>query len=219
MRVRLRGALGGVSRIALGSIVGQGLVLLSYPFLTRLYDTSEFGLLAVFSSLVTIISIVSSAALNRAIPIPPGDPEAADVAWAALVAVTVTTAVVAVVGLVAAAPVAALLGVPSLARYWWLVVLTVFVLGAYDVLSVWMVRDRSYGALGVRNALQGVGQTATQVGLGLLGIRPIGLLLGLGVGRLCGLGGLLSRGGLLRQPRPSRERLRRALSRFAASRW
>lgn len=212
--MRLRGALGGVSRIALGSLVGQGLVLLSYPFLTRLYDTSEFGLLAVFSSLVTIISIVSSAALNRAIPIPPSDPEAADVAWAALVAVTVTTVVVAVVGLVAAAPVAELLGVPPLARYWWLVVLTVFVLGVYDVLSVWMVRGRSYGALGVRNALQGAGQTATQAGLGLLGIRPIGLLLGLGIGRLCGLGGLLSRGGLLRQPWPRRERLRRALSRY-----
>ena len=91
--MRLRGAWGGVSRIALGSLVGQGLVLLSYPFLTRLYDTSEFGLLTVFSSLVTIIGIVSSAALNRAIPIPPSDSEAADVAWAALVAVTITTVV------------------------------------------------------------------------------------------------------------------------------
>ena len=214
MRVRLRGALGGVSRIALGSIVGQGLVLLSYPFLTRLYDTSEFGLLTVFSSLVTIISLGASAALHRAIPIPPGEAEAADVAWAALTAVTLTTVLTALVGLVAAAPVAELLGVPALARYWWLVALTVFVLGTYDVLSVWMVRDRSYGALGVRNALQGVGQTVTQAGLGLLGTGPIGLLLGLGVGRLCGLGGLLSRGGLLRQPRPSRERLRRALSRY-----
>ena len=89
-----------------------------------------------------------------------------------------------------------------------------FAIGAYMVLSEWMVRDRSYGALGLRNLLQGVGQTGTQVGLGVLQVHPAGLLLGLGVGRLCGLGGLVSRRGLLRQGRPSRAALRGALRRY-----
>jgi O-antigen/teichoic acid export membrane protein len=188
--------------------------MLSYPLLTRLYDAAEFGLLTVFASVTTMISVGSSAALNRAIPIPPGDPEAADVAWTALAAVTVTTVLTAAVGLVAAAPIAQLLGVPQLAHFWWLIALTVFVMGSYNILSVWMVRERSYGALGRRNMLQGVGQTATQVGLGLMQIRPVGLLLGLGVGRLFGLGGLLSSGGLLRQRRPSLAALRRTLRRY-----
>ncbi len=87
-------------------------------------------------------------------------------------------------------------------------------MGTYFVLSEWMVRDRSYGALGWRNLLQGVGQTATQVGLGVLQIRPVGLLLGLGIGRMFGLGGLLSRGGLLRQRRPSLAGMRGALRRY-----
>jgi O-antigen/teichoic acid export membrane protein len=214
MRLRLPTAFRGVSRIAAGSIAGQGLVMLSYPLLTRLYDAAEFGLLTVFASVTTMISVGSSAALNRAIPIPPGDPEAADVAWTALAAVTVTTVLTAAVGLVAAAPIAQLLGVPQLAHFWWLIALTVFVMGSYNILSVWMVRERSYGALGRRNMLQGVGQTATQVGLGLMQIRPVGLLLGLGVGRLFGLGGLLSSGGLLRQRRPSLAALRRTLRRY-----
>jgi O-antigen/teichoic acid export membrane protein len=77
-----------------------------------------------------------------------------------------------------------------------------------------MVRERSYGALGRRNLFQGLGQTATQIGLGLMGFRPISLLLGLGVGRACGLGGLLSMGGLLRQPRSSLAGLRHALLRY-----
>ncbi len=214
MRLRLPTAFGAVSRVAGGSVAGQGLVMLSYPFLTRLYDAAEFGLLTVFSSVVTIISISSSAALNRAIPIPPSEAEAADVAWTALVAVTVTTALTAVVGVFAAEPIAGLLGQPRLAHYWWLIPLTVFVMGSYKVLSTWMVRSRSYGAIGRRNVLQGVGQVATQVALGLMQVRPIGLLLGLAVGRLFGFGGLLTREGLLRQPRPSRAALRRTLSRY-----
>src|SRR5918997_931406 len=98
MHLRLPTRFGGVSRVVTGSVAGQGLVMLSYPFLTRLYDAAEFGLLTVFSSVVTIISISSSAALNRAIPIPPSEAEAADVAWTALAAVTVTTALTAAAG-------------------------------------------------------------------------------------------------------------------------
>jgi len=152
----------GVSRIVSGSVAGQGLVILCYPLLTRLYDPAEFGLLSVFSSIVGIISIVSSASLFQAIPVPPDDREAADLAWTALAAVTLTTVVTAGVGLFAGPPIAALLGVPQLAQYWWLVALTVFVMGAYLVLSEWMVRDRSYAALGNRNLFMGVGQAATR---------------------------------------------------------
>lgn len=214
MHLRLPAALRGISYIAAGSVAGQGLVMLSYPLLTRLYDAAEFGLLTVFAAVVTIVGNISSIALNRAIPIPPGDPEAADVAWTALAAVTVTTVLTAAVGVVAGTPIAGLLGVPQLAGYWWLIALTVFVMGSYSVLSVWMVRERGYGPLARRNVLQGIGQTVTQVGLGLMQVRPVGLLLGVGVGRLCGLGGVLSSGGLLRQRRPTFAALRRTLSRY-----
>ena len=204
----------GITSIVVGSIAGQGLVILSYPLLTRLYDPAELGLLTVFTSVVGMISVISTACLEAAIPIPPDDGEAADVAWSALAVVFGTTIVTAAVGLVAAGPLADLLGVPKLAQYWWLVALTVFALGAYMVLSEWMVRDRTYGALGRRNLLQGVGQTVTQVGLGLAGVRPLGLLLGVGVGRTLAMGGLLSRGGLLRQRRPTVAGLRAAVRRF-----
>ena len=89
--------------------------MLSYPLLTRLYDTAEFGLLTVFTSVVTMITVVSTGTLDRAIPIPRDDQDAADLAWTALAAVAFTTALTAVVGLVAAVPIATLLGVPRLA--------------------------------------------------------------------------------------------------------
>ncbi len=204
----------GITSIVVGSLAGQGLVILSYPLLTRLYDPAELGLLTVFTSVVGMISVISTASLEAAIPIPPDDGEAADVAWSALAVVSGTTIVTAAVGLLAAGPLANLLGVPRLAQYWWLVAVTVFALGAYMVLSEWMVRDRTYGALGRRNLLQGVGQTVTQIGLGLAGVRPLGLLLGVGVGRTLAMGGLVSRGGLLRQRRPSWAGLRAAVRRF-----
>ena len=211
---RLPTALRGISSIVTGSVAGQGLVILAYPFLTRMYTPAQFGLLAVFASVVGIFSVVSTACLEDAIPIPPDKREATAVAWVGLAAVMVTSMLVAVVGVVAADPLANLLGVPQLADYWWLVALSVFVWGVYLILSEWMVRERSYGALARRNLLQGIGQVAVQVGLGLAGVKPAGLLLGMGAGRLAALGGLTSRGGLLRQPRPAVAALRAAGRRF-----
>ena len=84
----------------------------------------------------------------------------------------------------------------------------------HEVLTDWMVRGRSYGSLGLRNTFQGVGQVVTQIGLGLAGVRPLGLLLGLGAGRLAAFGGLASRVGLLRQPRPTLRAMRAMVVRF-----
>jgi O-antigen/teichoic acid export membrane protein len=211
---RLPGPLRGIASIVSGSIAGQALVLLAYPLLTRLYDPGDFGLLTVFSSVVSIVAVASTGSLQAAIPIPTENRDAAAVAWAGLMFVAVAGLVTAVVGLVAAEPVAAVLGVPQLAGYWYVVPLTVLAMGAYLVMSTWMIRDRSYGALGRRNMLQGVGQVGTQLGLGVLGVRPLGLLLGLGVGRTAALGGLLSARGLLSQPRPSLPDLRAVIRRY-----
>ncbi|MGD9531436.1 lipopolysaccharide biosynthesis protein [Pseudonocardia sp.] len=212
--LRVPAALRGVASIVTGSVAGQAIVILSYPLLTRLYDPADFGLLTVFTSVVGIVAVASTATLEAAVPLPTADRDAAAVAWAALASVALVSLLTAAVGLVAAEPLARLLGVPALADYWWLVVLTIAAIGAYLVFSEWMVRDRSYGALARRNLLQGMGQVGTQLGFGVAGAGPTGLLLGLGVGRVAAMGGLLSRNGLLRQQRPTLAQLRAAVSRY-----
>src|SRR5690349_3748538 len=214
--LRLPAPLRGIASILSGSVAGQGVVIVSYPLLTRLYEPGEFGLLTVFTSTVTLIAVLSTAALDGAIPLPPDDRDAAAVAWSALVFVVSTSVVTAVVWGLAADPLAALLGVPQLAAYWWLAALTILALGSYEVFTDWMVRTRRYGALGRRNLFQGVGQVAVQLGLGLAGVRPAGLLLGLAAGRFASLGGLFAPDGLLRQPRPTLAAVRRSISRFRA---
>jgi O-antigen/teichoic acid export membrane protein len=204
----------GVAGIVGGSAAGQGLVVLAYPALTRLYDPAEFGLLVVFTSVVGIVAVVSTASLEMAVPLPAEPDDAVAVAWAGLCAVGATALLTAAVGWALADPVAAVLGVPRLAEVWWLVALSVLVLGCYQVASEWMVRQRSYSAVARRNVLQGVGQVGTQVGLGLAGVRPWGLLLGLPVGRLCGIGGVTGRAGLLRRRVPRPAAIGRALRRY-----
>ena len=205
-------ALRGISSIVTGSVAGQGLAILAYPFLTPMYTPAQFGLL-VFASAAEF-SVSYRQLVWRCDTDPADKREATAVAWVGLAAVMVTSMLVAVAGVAAADPLANLLDVPQLADYWWLVALSVFVWGVYLILSEWMVRERSYGALARRSLLQGIGKVAVQVGLGLAGVKPAGPLLGTGAGRRAALGGPTSRGGLLRQPRPAVSALRAAGRRF-----
>ena len=211
--VARRRSFGGVSKILVGSVVGQGLVILASPLLTRLYSPSDFGLFAVFSSVVAILGAVANGRMDGAVPLPEDDKDAAAAAWAGIGIAAAFAAVVAVVGVAGGEQIAALLGVPALAAVWWLVPLTALVIALQEVLSSWMVRQRSYSSIARRNVLQGVGQVGTQVGLGLAHLQPVGLLLGVAAGRLLAVGNLLSRSGLLRL-RPDPGALRATLRRW-----
>jgi hypothetical protein len=61
---RLSAPLREVASILGGSMAGQGVVILCYPLLARLYAPSEFGLLTVFTSTIILVAVLSTAALD-----------------------------------------------------------------------------------------------------------------------------------------------------------
>ncbi|MBG0562457.1 lipopolysaccharide biosynthesis protein [Actinoplanes aureus] len=203
-----------MTSILLGAAAGHGLVLASSPILTRLYDPSDFGALTVFTALAGILAAVSTLRLEAAIPLPRQDADAAAVAWAALCAVGGLSVALAVVAGLSGGPVSRALNAEALHRLWWLLPVTVLAIGVSQVLSAWMVRERRYSALGVRNAAQGFGQTLAQTVTGVLGLRPLGLLIGVAAGRLAGCGGLASRHGLLRQPKVTGRQMAEIVRRY-----
>lgn len=193
----------GLGAMVIGGALGQGMIVLASPLLTRLYTPADFGVFAVFTALVLMLSVVATLRLETAVVLPERDEEAAALAWSALTAAAVIAGVVGLVGLVAAAPLARALGVPGLVEVWWLVPLSVLLVAGFQLFSAWIIREQRYAALGVRNMTQGLGTAGVQVGLGVAGVGAAGLLLGQAAGFLAAVGGLTSRRGLLRQPRPT----------------
>lgn len=70
----------GVSILVSGTAAAQALTVLAAPLLTRLYSPDDFGLLAVYASLLSLIMVVSSLRYKLAIRLPEDDGEAANVA-------------------------------------------------------------------------------------------------------------------------------------------
>jgi O-antigen/teichoic acid export membrane protein len=163
--------------------MGQLAVVLATPLLTRLYSPEAFGILAVYASLLTTLNASSSFRLEVAIPLASSDEEAADLAAAALIALCLVVGLVGLSVLALSSRIEEVTHASGLAASLWVLPPSLFVLGVYQIQSFWRIRHREYGQIGTARFSQGLSQVLGQVGLGMAGFSPIGLLLGDCLGR------------------------------------
>lgn len=134
----------GVSVLVGGTAGAQLLTVLASPLLTRLYTPADFGLLAVYASLLALINVISSLRYELAIPLAEDDAEAANVAALSLILVVLSTLLSGVLVWLLGSAIAEALGVPALVDYLWLLPVGVLLGGAYNVFNYWSVRTKRF---------------------------------------------------------------------------
>jgi O-antigen/teichoic acid export membrane protein len=173
-----------VSVLAGGTAAGQGIVVLSSPLLTRLYSPEDFGLLAVYSSLLGIIGVIASLRYQLAIPLPEKDEDAAHVVVLSLLVVLAVTFLTAVVVIFWGPSIASLANTPALAGYMWLLPVGLLAMGIYQVFNYWAIRTKSFPAIARTKLTQSAGMVAVQLAGYALG--PLALLVGRVFGHAAG---------------------------------
>lgn len=227
MRSGAVGARRGVVEIVLGTVVGQGVLVAVAPVLSRLYTPADFALLQIFTGVVSVGAVLASLRLELAIPLTRDVRETRAVLRSGLVATVVVAVLVWVAGLVTARWWASGTTLLALRGAWWLVPVTVVAVAAFQLVSAILVRAERYRDLAGRNAAQGLGTAAAQLGFGTLGFGtlgsgpfgtgPLGLLLGMSVGRVAGLATVARRPLLARSSDRSTTRVRVSVGDMAAA--
>ena len=182
-----QGARRGVVELVLGTVVGQGLVVALSPVLSRLYTPTDFAVLQMFTGVVSVAAVLATLRMEFAIPLAEEEREARAISATGLWATVLGSILVGVLGWLTADLWAHGASLQGLRDLFWMVPPTIAVLAAFQIVSHSLVRQERYRDLAVRNAAQGVGTAAGQIGLGLAGLQPLGLLLGMGAGRAFGL--------------------------------
>lgn len=185
---------GGVPRILLGSLIGQGTLLGVSPLLTRLYSPADFGALAAFTAFATVLGGIATLSWERGIVIPRSELSARALGILGVLSALLVSALLTLLTFLAAPFIDDALGIDVFVRFWWLLPLTTLAMGGYAVLSATLVRSKAYGRLAARNAVQGVSQAASSVLFGVFGAGPIGLLSGILVGRIASVIGVVRLG-------------------------
>lgn len=178
----------GVSVLVGGTASAQVLTILAAPLLTRLYTPEDFGLLAVYASLLALIGVISSLRYELAIPLPEDDAEAANVAVLSLILVGISSLLTTLLVVMLSQPIATTLGVPALANYLWLLPVGVLLAGAYNVFNYWSIRTKRFTTIAGTKLRQALATIAIQLAAFKLG--GIALLFGQVAGQSVGTASL-----------------------------
>jgi len=153
----------GVGVLVGGTAGAQALGVLAAPILTRLYSPDDFGLLAVYASLLALCGVIASLRYELAIPLPEDDEQAAHLVVLSGLLVLGTTTLVAILVWLAGDPLAEALGAPRLAPYLWLLPVGILLSGTYSVFRYWAIRTQSFGAVARTTVWQSLSTLLIQI--------------------------------------------------------
>jgi O-antigen/teichoic acid export membrane protein len=183
-----RGFSGQVALLAGGTVVGQSVVVLASPVLTRLYAPADWGVLATYTAVLSVVGVLSSLRYEQAIPLPDDNDAAGHLLALSLLLVLVTSGALLVILGLWAGPLLRWLHLEPLRPFCAVLLVSVLGGGVYQVLSMWAARTQAFSRLARTRVTQGVGGVAAQLAGGVLHLAPAGLLLGDAVGRIGGSG-------------------------------
>lgn len=173
-----------VSVLIGGTASAQLLLVLAAPLLTRLYSTADFGLLAVYGSLLGLLGVIASLRYELAIPLPEDDDQAAHLVALSCLLVLLMTTLAAMLVWFAAGPLTQALGAPQLAAYLWLLPIGILFSGTYTVFKYWALRTKAFTAVAGTTLQQSIATLLIQVAGYKLG--PVCLLIGQAAGHGAG---------------------------------
>lgn len=173
---------GGFGR-AVGTLVGgtafaQAVMVLALPVLTRLYTPEQFSVLAVYVSLLGILSVIACLRFEIAIPLPERDEDAASLLVLAVGSGLILSLLTGGLVLLHGGGLANRFGISELSSYLWMVPVGMWMASAYAATQYWATRKKNFTRIARTRIVQATGGVGVQTGAGLLGAGSIGLLTG-----------------------------------------
>lgn len=169
-----------------GSGAAQLIPFVISPVIARLYFPEDFAVLAAYTSITIILSIIATGMYSSALMIDDTDDAALNTATAAFI-VSIGTAIISLVlVLLFRDGLASLTGNPSVLFWLFFLPLTVLFAGGTQTLVVWNNRKKQYRRLAFIRIIQALAAGTVTLVMGFLGYSKSGLLVGLLVSQAAG---------------------------------
>lgn len=188
-----------------GAAAAQILTVAASPILSRLYEPADFGLFALFVSVVSLLETVVTGRYERAIVLPDNEADAANLLALSLLFTGIVSGGTAVFIWLSGGAIAEWFGAAELTATLWFIPIYLLAAGVYNSLNFWSTRHMQFRRLSVSQVFRAGGTTGIQIALGVL--RGGGLISGKVIGQTAASGVLF-----FQIWRDDRSRLRRLVS-------
>ena len=161
-----------------GTTAAQIIPFAVSPVLTRLYSPDDFGVLALFFSICSILSVVAAGRYELSIVIPEKDDDAANIVALSIFVLVVFALFLQIVFALFNSGIASLLGNESVSFWLYFVPLVVFMISLYNILRYFSIRIKDFKNVAVTRAVKSAAGAFIKLGLGFVGFTSGGLVTG-----------------------------------------
>lgn len=167
-----------VATLTMGTTIAQGLQLLISPILTRLYTPDDFGLLALFVSIVSLLSVVATGKYELAIILPKKEGTARKIVRLCVLILVISFIVWTLLFYFGQKGILYFLKDKRISFWFYFVPVTVFLFSAFEVYKYYCIRHKAYRAVSESSVLKAGTASIIPLALGFGNTGALGLILG-----------------------------------------
>lgn len=164
--------------LASGVGIGKAIGFLTMPIITRIYSPEDFGVLAVFTTAVLLVVPLTTLLYSITIPLPKTDGMAVNIVFLCSVLILLITGLLAVIFSLFGNSIFGFFNMEEIAAYWWVLIIGICAASLYELMTHWATRIKAFTEVAKTKVWQATIAAVLKIGLGLLGLKPVGLLIG-----------------------------------------
>ena len=170
-----------------GNLFAQMIGIILSPIITRLYFPSDFGVLAVFNSILSVILVTAALRYELAIPIQKEEKDAANLLSICILLLIANSIVLSFILYLGGDKINTYFDLNSIKPYFPLLILGFFGSGLYNIFLYWAIRQRDYYRITYTKINQTVSGSISKILVGLFHFGPLGLIIGTLISQIAGV--------------------------------
>lgn len=159
-----------------GTTVAQAIPIAISPILTRIYSPNDFGTLAVYVSVLSVIAIIATGRYELAIMLPKKDSDAFHILLISVIISLLISVTTFLIVLLANDQITDIIGLRDISNWLYFLPVSIFLTGVYQSCNYWLARKQYYKYISHNKIFQSGIVATSQVSLGALGLGAISLL-------------------------------------------
>jgi O-antigen/teichoic acid export membrane protein len=159
-----------------GTTIAQAIPIAISPILTRIYTPEDFGLLALYIAISSIIASVASGRYELAIMLPREDEDAINILALSFIIIVIVTITLTIMVMLYGEEISSLLENSEIIQWLYLIPVSVFFIGIFNTLSYYNNRKKYFKRLAKASIVRSLVMVIFQITVGYFKVGPSGLV-------------------------------------------
>lgn len=181
-KIKISEFLKNVITLISGTVIAQAIPLAISPILTRLFSPEDFGLLALYMSIASVLAVIATGRYELAIMLPKKDEDAKKIVALSIYLSIIVSFVSLILIAVFNKQITTITKNENISIFLYFIPLSVFFISSYQVFYYWLNRQKKYMKLAQSKVVQSALTGSSNLGFGAFGFGG-GLIFGSLIGQ------------------------------------